>query len=417
MPEFAWRAGNAAGQVIEGHAQAADQAAVMRDLRRQGLIPLSITDATAGSIGPAVPSPASGRKSGRWNWPGSAGHITQADVLVLSSELAIMLKAGLPLDNALRLLASMSAKTAVRDVLMRVLESVKAGSTLSKALAQHPQAFGDFYVNMIRSGESSGQLAAVMERLVEHMQRIKDLRDNVVSAAIYPAILLAVAVLSLIAMLGFVVPQFEKLFMDLGDRLPWATRAVMLAGKTFTDHGALVVLGAVAAWWVIMRWLRSPAGKAWVHANVLRVPLVGTLVVKYQLTLFARSFGTLLGNGVPLIAALGIATETVSNLSLRRALEIVPPKVKGGARLVDALQASGIFEPLAINLIRVGEETGRSGPMLLELAGIFNRDTEQGIKRGLTLLEPALILVLGTLIAAIIVSILMGILAVNDLAL
>ena len=134
------------------------------------------------------------------------------------------------------------------------------------------------------------------------------------------------------------------------------------------------------------------------------------------MTLFARSLGTLLGNGVPLIAALNIATETVSNISLRKALEGVAPKVKGGGKMVDALQASGIFEPLAVNLVRVGEETGRMGPMLLELARIFNGEVETGIKRGLTLLEPVLILVLGMLIAAIIVSIMLGILSVNDLA-
>ena len=139
-------------------------------------------------------------------------------------------------------------------------------------------------------------------------------------------------------------------------------------------------------------------------------------MVKYDLTLFARSLGTLLGNGVPLISALNIATQTVGNLTLRLALESVTPKVKGGDKVVDAFKACGIFEPLAINLIKVGEETGRLGPMLLELARIFNRDVENGIKRGLTLLEPILILVLGMTIATIIVSIMLGILSVNDLA-
>ena len=152
------------------------------------------------------------------------------------------------------------------------------------------------------------------------------------------------------------------------------------------------------------------------QALALRLPLFGGLLLKYELTLFSRSFGTLLGNGVPLLSSLQIATQTIGNTNLRFALEGVAPKVKGGAKLVDALQASGIFEPLALSLIRVGEETGRMGTMLLELARIFNRDVEAGIKRGLTLLEPLLIVVLGLLIAAIIVSILLGILSVNDLA-
>ena len=221
---------------------------------------------------------------------------------------------------------------------------------------------------------------------------------------------------SVVAMLGFVVPQFESLFKDMGDALPTPTRIIMNIGHAFTEYGLIIGLGAALLGWLLRLWWRSPTGRQWWQARALRLPLLGTLMLKYDLTLFSRSLGTLLGNGVPLLSALRIATQTVNNVNLRQALEGVIPKVKGGGKVVDALQSSGIFEPLAINLIKVGEETGRIGPMLLELARIFNNDVEIGIKRGLTLLEPVLILVLGLLIASIIVSIMMGILSVNDLA-
>ena len=415
MPDFAWRAAQAGGQIVEGHTSAETAALVMKQLRARGLTPLRVDSAAAGSalagVAHAALKGAIGRK------PRAArGPVTQVDVMALTSELAIMLRAGLALDNALRVLIDMSHKPSVAALLQGTLDDVKGGTPLSKALARHGDLFGDFYINMLRSGEASGQLAAVLTRLVEHMERLRALRENVVSATIYPAILLAVAVLSLIVMLGFVVPQFEKLFTDMGDALPMPTRIVMVLGHGFKEYG-LVFLGAGALFgWMLGRWLKSPKGRGWFQSRLLRMPLLGPLLLKYELTLFSRSLGTLLGNGVPMLGALQIATDTVGNAILRNALAPVSPIVKDGGKVVDALVATRIFEPLAINLIRVGEETGRIGAMMLELANILNRDVETGIKRALTLLEPALILILGFLIATIIVSILLGILSINDLA-
>ena len=424
MPDFSWRAAQADAQIIEGRLQAQSAAQAMTQLRAQGLTPLFIGEDNAGfaplgkSAFPVQRAAAASERAPAASATGlfRSGSITQADVLVMTSELSIMLRAGLSLDNALRVLIGMSAKPPMVALTQTILDDVKGGSPLSSALKRHPQQFGDFYINMVRSGEAGGQLSAVLERLVEHLERLRALRESVVSATIYPAILMVVAVLSLIAMLGFVVPQFETLFKGMGEALPMPTRVVMVLGRVFTDFGLVIGLVGLLLFWLLRMWIRSPAGQQWWQARALKLPLLGKMLLKYDLTLFARSLGTLLGNGVPLLQALQIATQTVGNITLRQALEGVGPKVKGGGRLVDALQATGIFEPLAVSLVRVGEETGRMGPMLLELARLFNRDVETGIKRGLTLLEPLLIVVLGLLIAAIIVSILLGILSVNDLA-
>ncbi len=395
---------------------------MLKQLRSRGLTPLAVQDAAlAASSGMATAANASAAAAASAGFKQPKVRVDKSpvkskDVLAFTSELAIMLRAGLALDNALRVLIEMSYKPAVGTLLQGVLEAVKGGAPLSRALQAHADLFGDFYINMVRSGEASGQMSAVLDRLVEHMERQRALRESVISATIYPAILITVAVLSLIVMLGFVVPQFEKLFSEMGDALPMPTRIVMGLGKAFTQYGLVIGVLAAAGGWLMARWLRSPSGKRWWQARLLRMPLVGRIALKYQLTLFSRSLGTLLGNGVPMLTALHIASDTVGNVVLQQALVRVAPIVKEGGRVVQAIQATGIFEPLAINLVRVGEETGRVGPMMLELASILNREVETGIKRLLTLVEPVLILVLGVLIAAIIVSILMGILSVNDLA-
>lgn len=411
MPEFAWRAAQADGQLVEGRLEAVASDAVLRHLRERGLTPIKVQDAALG-----VASGGGALRAVRGSQRALRGPVTQADVLALTSELSIMLRAGLALDSALRVLIEMSAKPSVRTLLEGLLEDVKGGAPFSRALSARRELFGDFYINMVRSGEASGQMSQVLERLVAHMERLRALRESVISATLYPAILLGVAVLSLVAMLGFVVPQFEKLFTDMGDALPLPTRIIMMLGHGFKSYGLYLGVAVVLLGWLLMRWLRTPAGRSWWQNRALRLPILGNLLYKYELTLFARSLGTLLGNGVPLLTALYIATETVGNLNLRAALLKMAPMVKEGTRMVRAMEVTGVFEPLAINLVRVGEETGRIGPMMIELADVLDRDVETGIKRALTLLEPVLILVLGVMIAAIIVSILLGILSVNDLA-
>lgn len=413
MPEFAWRAADASGQVTQGLLEAASATAATRQLRERGLVPVSVSDAASA---PAGAQPAATGAAPRRSFRRGEGPVTQPELLSLTSELAIMLRAGLTLASALKVLIDMNLRPPVAALLQQVLDDVKHGAPLSRALARHQALVGDFYINMVRSGEASGQLSAVMQRLVEHLERLRALRESVVSATIYPAILLAVAVVSLFAMLGFVVPQFEKLFTDMGDALPLATRIVMQLGRVFREWGLAAALVLVLVGWWAGRWLGSPRGRAWWQARLLRLPLFGRLLHKYQLNLYARTLGTLLGNGVPLLSALHIASGTMGNEVLRDRLAGVAPAVKGGGRLVDALSATGIFEPLAVNLVRVGEETGRIGPMMLELAAILDREVETGIRRALTLVEPLLIIVLGVLIAGIIVSILLGILSINDLA-
>lgn len=413
MPEYRYRAARADGSIDAGAITADAPETAARQLKQQGLTILAIdaapapTESSSPGRGPLL-SVRRGRRRRA---------IRPSDILHFTRELGVLVRAGLPLDRALRLSIRMSRHAAMTELMEDLLRSVKAGKGLSQALRQHDRYFGDFYINMIRSGEAGGDLAQVLERLLDSLERTRKLREAVTSALVYPSILVVVAFLSLGLMLAFVVPQFEAMFTDLGDALPWPTQMVMAVGDA-----------AAKGWWagvilfIIMAlggqaYARSERGQRQIHAWSLRLPLIGDLLRRYEVTRFATTLGTLLGNGVPLLDAMRIAANTVGNRVLRDAVVGAVPAIKQGRRVAEALGRTQVFPELAVQMIQVGEESGRLDDMLHELSLVYDAEVQAGIKRSLTLLEPALIIVLGALIAGIIISILLGILSVNDLAL
>ena len=400
MAVFYYRAVARDGKTVDGTLEASGQELALRQLRARGLTLLSLNTDAAGS--------AVARSRGRAP--------SRLDVLSMTSELAVLLRAGLPLDRSLKVLIDMAAVPSMGALLADVLKSVKDGKALSAALEPYSELLGRFYLSMVRSGEASGELSAVLDRLVAHLEESRANRERVISALIYPAILLVVALLSIIVMLAFVVPQFESLFNDMGEALPLLTRAV-IAGADFVQawFWLLVIAGAGAVAW-LRSWMRSDAGRARWHRRVLRLPLAGNIVFEFDMARFARSLGTVLGNGVPLLRALESAMETVGNVVLREALGALLPAVKSGQRMSVALAETKLFTPMVIQMTRVGEESGALDSMMLELARVFDDHVQAGVKRGLTFLEPLLILTMGAVIAVIIIAILMGILSVNDLA-
>jgi general secretion pathway protein F len=276
--------------------------------------------------------------------------------------------------------------------------------------------FSRFYLNMIRAGEAGGSIEVVLARLAEFMERSKALQDSVTSALIYPLILLGVSGLSVVILLTFVVPQFQQLFADAGKALPLATQVVIAVGDGFRRYwwvGLLVIVGLVLT---VQQQLSRPQTRYRWDGLLLRAPLLGDLVAKVEMARFARTLGTLLGNGVSLLAALAIVKETLTNQMLASALGDVAENLKAGQGLAEPLLAAGTFPKLAIHMIRVGEETGQLQEMLLQVADTYDGEVQSTVKRLLALLEPVLILGLGVIIAGIIMSILVAILSLNDLA-
>ena len=395
MPAFSYKAVGRDGKAQQGVIEADALDLATRQLRARGLTPLKIQE---GDGQEQVKAP------------------TRQEVLSMTSELSVLLRAGLPLDRALKVLIDMDGQPRMRAVLSELLKAVKGGKSLSLALQPYDAIFGSFYLSMVRAGEASGQLSSVLERLVEHLESAKATRDSIVSALIYPAILLVVAVLSVVVMLGFVVPQFETLFNDMGEALPAMTKAVIAAAEFIKAWGLLLGILVAVLGLVIQRWAVSEQGKTVLDTRLLALPIAGNIAFEYEMAKFARTVGTLLGNGVSLLKAIQIANETVGNLPLKEGLNVLPAAVKAGKRMSVALEETKMFTPMVIQMTRVGEESGRLDDMMLELASVFEDHVASGVKRLLTLLEPVLILTMGFIIALIIISILMGILSVNDLA-
>lgn len=401
MPRFSYKAIGRDGKSLNGVIEADGLELASRQLRGQGLTLLKLE--SGGRLDDPA-ARATGKPPGR------------QDVLSMTSELAVLLRAGLPLDRGLKVLIDMASLPQMHQLLSEMLTAVKGGKALSQAMQPHEQLFGTFYISMVRAGEASGQLSAVLDRLVEYLESSKTTRDSVVSALIYPAILLVVSVLSIVLMLGFVVPQFEALFEDMGEALPLLTRMVVDAAAFIKVYGWLLVVLVVGTVFFLRRWAATEEGMISLHQRMLKIPVAGGIIFEFEVSKFARTVGTLLGNGVSLLKAISIAIDTVNNRIIKDALQVLPPAVKAGKRMSTALADTEMFTPMVIQMIRVGEESGSLDQMMLELAKVFDGKVQSGIKRGLALLEPVLILGMGFFIAVIIIAILMGILSVNDLA-
>ena len=427
MPAFKYRAVGQTGSIDSGVITAADLGAAQLQLRAKKLTPLSLTptadrDATAAARSTVEPADVDPDQLGvmlekissapRTKRPKK--RVERDDVLRFTGELAILLKAGLPLDRAMRVQIDSAPEGAQRDLLDDLLEQLKGGKSLSAGLDKRPDIFSHFYINMVRSGEASGHLADVLAELSAYLERAKTVRASVVSALIYPAILASVAVLSIFIMLGYVVPEFEALFEDMGDSLPLLTQMIVALGDLVSRYGLLLgVVVAGTVWW-LRRWLKSSAGRTWLDLKSLTVPMVGAITLKYEVARFSRTMGTLLNNGVAMLRATEIAVGTVGNSLVQSSLTELPMVIKRGGRLSQALDHR-VFSPVALQMVRVGEESGSLDTMLMELAQVYESEVEDEVKRALTLLEPALILGMGGIIAIIIMGILMGILSVNTL--
>lgn len=407
MGNYRFTAITPTGETVRGTTVAATEAEAIAWIRRQGNIPMR-AEASGGGLLEAGLRFEIGRLNRK--------SLKRQEVTNLTRELAVMLGAGQDLDRAMRFLVETAPNPRIRDVLDGLRAAVRDGSTLHAALTRYPDSFPRLYIGLVRAAEAGGDLSSTLERLATLMERERALVTTLQSAMIYPAMLTLAAISSIVLLLTKVLPQFVPLFEQNGAALPRSTQFLITAGNVLGSYGLFMLLGLALLGIVARQALRQERTRLVVDRTLLRLPIVGLLTREVLAARFTRTLGTLLGNGVPLIAAMGIVREVIGNLAVLGAIDRATESAKGGAGLARTLEQAAIFPVRAIHLLRLGEETAQLGALALRAAEIHEEQVRVRVGRLVALLVPVITVIMGAAIAGIVSSLLLAMLSLNDLA-
>jgi general secretion pathway protein F len=400
---FHYRAIAPDGKVRSGVITAEDTKSVTRQLVRQGLTPVFVgtENKSAGGFSFKLPTFSGNRRK---------------DILFFTQELSTLLNSGVPLDRALSITSELTTRPEFRAVVSDILRAIKGGKSLADALALHTLYFSDLFINMVRAGEASGSLGQIFERLAEFERSRDELRSYIVSSMIYPGLLACVGVGSVFIILNFVVPRFATIFDDGHMKIPVPTLIMLEASKIVQNWWWVVALAIGGVVGGFRYYIGTPDGRAWWDDFRLKLPMIGDALRKAETSRFARAMSTLVGNNVPLVQSLHISAGILFNTRIAAALKDVAQGVKRGEGIAQPLARTKMFPPLAAHLLTVGEETGKLDAMFLRMAEIYEDETRAAIKRFTSIFEPLVILVMGIVVGGLILSMLIAITSINDVA-
>jgi general secretion pathway protein F len=407
MTTFSYKAADQSGKIVTGTQDALDEKSVVAALQARGYIPIRITSGAG----------ASSRLSSRWQKRifGILNRISDRDILRFTEDLATLLGAGITLDRGLQILRDAAEKQAFISVLSDVLKTIQKGSYLSEALAEHPGQFSRFYVNMVKAGEAGGFLDLILERMNIYLRDIKELKDYIVSAMIYPLFLVCIGGVSILVLLTYVIPKFAVIFADLGQTIPLSTQALLGTAAFFQKYFLLLLAVFAAAIFFWRRYSMTSAGRYRIDSWLARMPVAGKFIRELETARFARTLGTLIRSGVPILGSLTLVQDVMRNRVIAESLDVIRERVREGDALSKPLADSNVFPQLATQMIAVGEETGRLDEMLFKIGDIYEKKVKNFIKRGMSLMEPAVILIMGILVGFIVISMLMAIFSMNEM--
>ncbi|MEX0833195.1 MAG: type II secretion system F family protein [Actinomycetota bacterium] len=393
MPEtFAYKARDPQGKVVTGELQADNEALVVQRLREMAYVPMEVTKKTAGLQRELTLRP---------------GKVKLKVMSVFSRQFATMVNSGLPILRALAILSEQTESTELSKRLIEVRLDVEQGASLSAAMAKHPKIFDNLYISMIKAGETGGVLDSVLLRLADQIEKEVSLRQRIKSAMTYPVVVLAMVSLILIAMLVFIVPQFEGIYEDLGGQLPLPTRLLLSVSKILRTYWYMAALATFAAVYALRRYKKTESGREVLDRIKLRIPVFGPLFRKTALSRFASTLGTLLRSGVPILQALEITAETVNNKVLSNAVSDVQTSVREGESIAKPLSTHPVFPPMVVQMLAVGEETGAVDTMLEKVASFYDDEVTAAVDSLTSLIEPLMIAVIGGAVGMAVVALYM----------
>jgi type IV pilus assembly protein PilC len=412
MARFNYIALDSRGQEATGLVEAISSNAAITQLRQQGYFPTSvIEEAMARTDGQEARRAA--KTAGVTKPRAKKGivlfqrkKVGSKVLMIFTRQLATLIDSGLPLLRSLTVLSKQERNKVMKNTIDKLADSVQSGSTFSDALALHPRIFNNLYVNMVKAGEVGGVLELVLTRLSEFQEKAAKIKNKVIAAMVYPIIVLTMAIGILCFLLVFIVPKFELIFHEmLGDKpLPPVTQFVIAASGAVKDHG-LVLLGILVAAVTIYKFVgRTQRGRLIIDNFKLRMPLFGNLNRKTAISRFARTLGTLVTSGVPILQALNITRETAGNAAIARAISQVHDSVKEGESIVQPMEASRVFPPMVVSMVDVGEETGKLPEMLLKMAEVYDDEVDNAVAALTSMLEPIMIVLLAVIVGTIVLA-------------
>ena len=407
MTVYTYKATDKSGKFVEGDLDAPDYRAAIQKIRQLNYFPVKVAEGK---------SPGNFSSRLKLSLPSMGSKVPAKDLMTLTQQLATLVDSGLTLDEGLSTLVKLAETEQIRSVLADIRKRVHAGSAFADALEEHPDVFSKLYINMVRAGEAGGIVGEALARLAIFLEKSVELKANIRSAMVYPAILSFVGGSAVIILITFVVPQFSKLFEDMGAALPLPTQIMLGLSSLFTDYWPALILGTMAGIGAFTFYIKTDNGRLRWDKLLLKLPLFGPLIRKIEVSRFSLTMATLLKSGVPILQAMGIVQSILVNRVISDAVSNIKQSLKKGKGLSGPLQDAGVFPPMAVHMITVGETSGALDEMLTKVSHTYDKEVEQSIKQVISLIEPMMILFMALIIGFIVVSMLLAIFSANDIA-